>query len=409
MSPPETLHCLSPIFFLYIITSQHDQMEKANQRLKVLEHDLKKLNLQREEDDDSDDDDLDDREGLVAEIEELKKANTERQAKLDKYEKEKKWNVDNMFEVKDERTLVNPGAGELTYTDTGFVKPKDPELQPKKAEPVKPKSTTSTTAKPSSTSAKPAGPPARPSPPPKSSSSSTSTAVTKPVASPPPPKAELGVFETYHEFTEKYADVVEEFMAIPDLEGSKKFLLGHADILLQENCSNYLMLATLEDEMNGFRDKMKLVARQAQIVSNIAELAKTMRTHPGNVIMPFFQRLQERQYLEEFLKGVKDFQEKIIKRAVTKKAEMDAQRGQAEMETADGASKDLADIPKEQRLGPGGLDPLEVIETLPESMVKAFESRDVEQLKQALMQMDPKDAERHMDRCIKSGLWVAGA
>ena len=49
--------------------------------------------------------------------------------------------------------------------------------------------------------------------------------------------------------------------------------------MLQENASNYLLLASLEDEMNGLRGKMRLTARQSQLISNIAELAKTTRTH----------------------------------------------------------------------------------------------------------------------------------
>ena len=69
----------------------------------------------------------------------------------------------------------------------------------------------------------------------------------------------------------------------------------------------------------------------------------------------------------------------------------------------------LADIPKEERLGPGGLDPLEVVESLPKVMRDAFESRDVDNLKQALLSLDPKDAEYHMKRCIDSGLWVNNA
>ena len=424
-------------------------MEDAAHRLKVLEHDLKKIDLQRQQDkddndddDDDDDDDLDDREGLLAEIEELKKANTERQQKLEEYEKNKKWNVDNMFHVKEERTIVNPGAGELTYTDSGFVKPKE-DLQataltktktttteeekattptttvPTTAKPTKP--TTVTTATTSSSS--------KPSPSAAASSSSPATAPIPPstaptVVAPSRAPVELGAMETYHEFTIKYAHVVEQFMAIPDLEGSKQFLLRNADILLQENSSNYLLLASLEDEMNDCREKMKRTARQAQIISNIAELAKTMHTHPGNVILPFFARLEQRQYLQEFLTGVTAFTEKIIKRAVVKKKEMDEQRAMEEQQQqrkasvvsggggsggGDNGPRDLADIPLEERLGPGGLDPLEVIETLPKSMVEAFESRDVEQLKRALLQLDPEDAQRHMDRCIASGLWVANA
>jgi cell division cycle protein 37 len=214
-------------------------------------------------------------------------------------------------------------------------------------------------------------------------------------------KADLGVMETYPQFCDKYADTVEDFMKIPDLAGTRDFLLQHADVLLQENACNYLLLASLEDEMNGNRDGMKLTARQSQIITNIAELAKTVDTHPGNVIQPFFKRLEERVHLEEFLSGVKAFQDKIVQRAVVKRQEMDAQREQDE-------AKSLKDIPKEQRLGPGGLDPLEVIETLPDDMVKAFESRDVEQLKEALLKLDPEQAEYHMKRCVDSGLWSAG-
>jgi cell division cycle protein 37 len=189
-------------------------------------------------------------------------------------------------------------------------------------------------------------------------------------------------------------------------------LIRYADIMLQENASNYLLLASLEDEMNGFREKMKLTARQSQIITSIAELAKTLKTHPGNVIDPFFGRLQQREHLEEFVKGVKDFQEKIIQRAVVKKREMDAARTAEAEEEDDGESgsrRELADIPREERLGPGGLDPLEVIETLPADMVAAFESRDVEDLKAALAKLPPDEAEYHMKRCIDSGLWVANA
>lgn len=355
-------------------------MEKANRRIKTLEHDLKKIRERQADDDDSDDDDLDETEGIIAEINELKQDNAERQKKLDEYEKNKTWNVDNMFSVKEERTIINPGAAEKTYTDTGFVEPKDEDLKPK-AKPLP--------VKPAAAGPKPAKKPSPTAP--------------APMPEHNPPPVEVGAFETYAQFTEKYAETVELFMAIPDLEGSKEFLLKFADILLQENASNYLLLASLEDEMNGHREKMKRTARQSQIISNIAELAKTVKTHPGNVIMPFFKRLEEREHLEEFLKGCKAFQERIIQRAVVKKAEIDAQRA---AEAQEAAKSDLSEIPREERLGPGGLDPLEVIETLPESMVKAFESRNVEDLKAALMALPPEEAQRHMERCVASGLWV---
>jgi cell division cycle protein 37 len=203
---------------------------------------------------------------------------------------------------------------------------------------------------------------------------------------------------SYHEFTEKYAHVCEEFMTLQSLDESRDFLIEHGNVMLQENASNYLLLASLEDEMNGFRDKMRLTARQSQLVSSLADLAKSLKAHPGNVIVPFFRRMEEREHFQNFMAGVETFIENLIKRAVVKKKEMDEERARTH-------GVDLADLPKEERLGPGGLDPLEVFESLPESMQEAFESRDTDKLKQALMSMSESEAEYHMKRCVDSGLW----
>ncbi|KAI2499299.1 Cdc37 C terminal domain [Fragilaria crotonensis] len=150
---------------------------------------------------------------------------------------------------------------------------------------------------------------------------------------------------------------------------------------------------------------MKLTCRQSQIISNIAELAKSMHTHPGNVVIPFFKRLEQKELLAGFFEGVEAFCQKIIDRAVTKRMELDRDRMEEEAARAQEEGTALDSIPLEERLGPGGLDPLEVIETLPIEMQQAFESRDVEKLKEALLAMDPADAQYHMKRCIDSGLW----
>jgi cell division cycle protein 37 len=387
-------------------------MEKANQRMKMLERDMKKIasRTKGDDSDDDDDDDLDGAEGIKIELEELAQQNKARQAKLDDYEKHKKWNVDNMCEVKDERTMINPAAAAVNYTASGYAQPTTKGEKPKalveaeekeKAEKklaVSAATAASTTT--TDTDSKPAAAPA----------------TQKVMAGPAKPKPSVALAPkkedtdndfvySYHEFTEKYADLVEEFMKISSFDRSKEFLIQHGKIILQENASNYLLLASLEDEMNGFRDKMRQTAKQSQIISNIAELAKSMNTHPGNVIIPFFNRLEQREFLEGFMQGGEAFAQKIISRAVTKKMEIDRERKSGV--TEDGV--DLAEVSLEDRLGPGGLDPLEVIETLPVELQEAFESRDVEQLKQVLLNMDPKDAEHHMKRCVDAGLWKAQA
>lgn len=211
---------------------------------------------------------------------------------------------------------------------------------------------------------------------------------------------------SYAEFTEKYADtILEPYMKLENLDASKNFLLLHGDVLLQENASSYLLLASLEDEMNGYKDKMKLTARQSQILTNIAELAKTLKRHPGNVINPFFKRIEEREYLNNFLDGVNVFIKRVQERSVVKKKEIDAERAQEEREQAIEQGSDLKDIPLEKRLGPGGLDPVEVFDSLPLSMQEAFESREIDKLKEAVLEMTEDDAKYHIDRCVKAGLW----
>ena len=378
-------------------------MTKANQRIKVLQHDLKKLEetvkVQEVDGGDDDDDDLDDAEGIKAELDELIQANELRNKRLEEIEKHKKWNVDNICEVKEERTIINANAAKDNYTPTGFAKAKEDLIKEQAEAGAVADGKHEKTAAATST--------VKPTKVPAAASAPKSAATAKPVSAPPPPKKSdiSPAMETYHEFTLKYSEIVEEFMHLQSLEDSKEYLLKYGDVLLQENASNYLLLASLEDEMNGYRQKMKLTCRQSQIISNIAELAKSMHTHPGNVVIPFFKRLEQKELLAGFFEGVEAFCQKIIDRAVTKRMELDRDRMEEEAARAQEEGTALESIPLEERLGPGGLDPLEVIETLPLEMQLAFESRDVEKLKEALLAMDPDDAQYHMKRCIDSGLW----
>lgn len=348
------------------------EMKRNNLRIKEIEMELQKIRSAKPDPDDSDDDDLEDTEGLEAELKELQEENKKRQDKLDDYEKNKKWNVDNLCKVMDERTVINDKAYESKFTPSGYALPDDAEVI-----------TTKNKGKKESDISK-----------------FKETTIHTPVQG---PDSDSVAMLNYHEFTEKYADKVEKFMTLSSLEQSKQFLLLNGNILLQENASNYLLLASLEDEMNGFREKMKLTARQSQIISNIAELAKTMQRHPGNVIVPFFTRISQKEFYDGFMQGVNAFIEKIIARAVVKKKEIDAERAKEAAQEEE--EVDLKDIPKEERLGPGGLDPVEVFESLPKSMQEAFESRDTDKLKEALVKMDMKDVEYHMKRCVDSGLW----
>lgn len=100
------------------------------------------------------------------------------------------------------------------------------------------------------------------------------------------------------------------------------------------------------------------------------------------------------EHFSAFTDSVEGFIKRIQNRAVEKRKEMAAERGQE------------IELTKEERMGPGGLDPVDVFQSLPESLQEAFESQDTEKLQEALQNMDIEDAKYHMKRCEDSGLWV---
>lgn len=58
------------------------------------------------------------------------------------------------------------------------------------------------------------------------------------------------------------------------------------------------------------------------------------------------------------------------------------------------------------KASPGGLDPQEVLESLPEEIKTAFESQSVDALQAVASKMDQEVFLHHLNRCIDSGLWL---
>lgn len=99
------------------------------------------------------------------------------------------------------------------------------------------------------------------------------------------------------------------------------------------------------------------------------------------------------EYRKAFDDELEAFKERIRKRAKEKiEEQMEELRKEEEEE-------------KLQRLGPGGLDPVEVFESLPKQLQECFESQDIAKLQQTIREMPEEDARYHMKRCVDSGLW----
>merc|ERR1719221_889588 len=169
-----------------------------------------------------------------------------------------------------------------------------------------------------------------------------------------------------------------------------EFLKVHGGkLLVGEHAESYLLLDCLEKEMNGEHSQIKKSARQSQFLTQLREFSRAAGRPVRDGVHPVFQRLLDDPSTQAaFDDSVADFVKRIVKRAVEKKKDMDLEEGRV------------------NEPGPGGLDPMEVLETLPAEMRAAFEAQDVQRLQAAVESLSPDEAKYHLRRCEDSGLWV---
>lgn len=206
----------------------------------------------------------------------------------------------------------------------------------------------------------------------------------------------------YEEFIEKNRPTLLEYAAIDEEdERSEQYILEHTD-LLSEHATGFYLLHCINLQVEGKTREMRKTARQYLLLTYVCDLAKSM---PGrdarDAIKPLFKKMAlSQEAADSFAEHLEKYIAHVKSRAEVKKEEMLA-------EAAEGDDVEYVPLKKGEQMGPGGLDPAEVFETLPKSMQEAFGERDVEALKAALTAMKPEDAEYHMKRCIDSGLWDA--
>eukprot|EP00607_Mallomonas_marina_P009104 CAMPEP_0182422584 /NCGR_PEP_ID=MMETSP1167-20130531/8304_1 /TAXON_ID=2988 /ORGANISM="Mallomonas Sp, Strain CCMP3275" /LENGTH=473 /DNA_ID=CAMNT_0024600753 /DNA_START=51 /DNA_END=1472 /DNA_ORIENTATION=- len=350
-------------------------------------------------DEDAEFEDLD---ALQGEADELEGNIAKRTKKTKDYMDRRAWNIDNICKVKEEKSVINDITTKSLraedFQPTGLTEQRLESSASKSA--TKSAAGSETVPPPPSGSVKPAASVAPPAPP-------STTAPARQISGPlesntagPGPQAGLRdrlSIMSYNDFVLSQEQVLETYSVIHDLEDTQQFLFKNCDVLLHEHSQSYMLLSCLEDEMNGKHKRMKLVCRQSQILSHIQELANSMHKDPRDVIIPFFRRIEEKEHFAGFTSAVNDFIERIKKRAVEKRREMDLQQ-----EAEEQKRKEMI----RQQVEAGGLDPYEVLQGLPEPLRLAFESQDIERLQKVLGEMDPMEAKRCMKLCVDSGLWV---
>ncbi|KAL3280992.1 hypothetical protein HHI36_004217 [Cryptolaemus montrouzieri] len=188
---------------------------------------------------------------------------------------------------------------------------------------------------------------------------------------------------------------LKHFGMLKRYDDSRMFLKSH-NHLVCENTANYLVIWCINLEMEEKHELMGHVAHQTICMQYILELAKQLDTDPRACVDAFFSKIQvaEKEYKNSFDDELKQYKERIKKRAAEKIEE---------------AIKEAEEEERQKRLGPGGLDPSEVFESLPDNLKKCFETQDTQLLQETVASMDEEEAKYHIKRCVDSGLWVPDA
>ncbi|XP_030331096.1 hsp90 co-chaperone Cdc37 [Strigops habroptila] len=196
-------------------------------------------------------------------------------------------------------------------------------------------------------------------------------------------------------FVERHEKQIKHFGMLRRWDDSQKYLSDNPHLVCEET-ANYLVIWCIDLEVEEKHALMEQVAHQTIVMQFILELAKSLKVDPRACFRQFFTKIKtaDQQYMEGFNDELEAFKERV--------------RGRAKVRI-EKAMKEYEEEERQKRLGPGGLDPVEVYESLPPELQKCFDVKDVQMLQDAISKMDPTEAKHHMQRCIDSGLWVPNA
>ncbi|KAM8845719.1 hsp90 co-chaperone Cdc37 [Spinachia spinachia] len=193
-------------------------------------------------------------------------------------------------------------------------------------------------------------------------------------------------------FVEKYEKEIKHFGMMRRWDDSQKYLSDNSDLVCEET-ANYLVIMCIDLEVEEKHSLMEQVAHQTIVMQFILELAKSLKVDPRGCFRQFFAKIKtaDQQYQDAFNDELESFKERV--------------RGRAKIRI-EKAMKEYEEEERKKRLGPGGLDPVDVYESLPAEMQKCFDDKDIQMLQEVISKMDPTEAKVHMKNCIESGLWV---
>jgi len=207
--------------------------------------------------------------------------------------------------------------------------------------------------------------------------------------------------ENVEDFMKNHRSKLEAYAHIPDDEVARKFLQDHKEIVTHSG-EGFLITLAVNKSCEGEPASLNvpLIAKRCLTMHNILVSAKEANVKIENSIKIFFKRTKDLKisgrYAEEFEKQHSELLSLIRNRTKERRAEEEEE------------AKKPIEFKQEDKapLGPGGLDPTEVLNSLPEDMQKAFLEKDTEKLTAAMSKLPEDEAQKYLEDCVKSGLWV---
>jgi len=211
--------------------------------------------------------------------------------------------------------------------------------------------------------------------------------------------------ENLEDFMKKHRSKLETYAIIPDDKVADKFLQDHKEIV-NHSGEGFLITLAVDKSCEGEPASLNvpLIAKRCLTVHNILASAKEANIKIDKAVEMFYKRRNHKRisemYTEEFEKQHSELLSLIKKRTKERLKEEEEE-----------ANKPLELTPEEAEeckapVGPGGLDPTEVLNSLPKEMQNAFMKGDTQILHEALAKLPEADARKYMDDCVKAGLWV---
>ncbi|XP_028309221.1 LOW QUALITY PROTEIN: hsp90 co-chaperone Cdc37-like [Gouania willdenowi] len=205
-------------------------------------------------------------------------------------------------------------------------------------------------------------------------------------------ETEVVKVEKHKTFVDKYEKDIKHFGILQRWHDSQKYLSDNPHLVCEET-ANSLIAICINFEIDEKHALMEQVAHQAIVMQFILDLAKNLKVDPRGCFRQFFTRIKtaEKPYQDAF-----DRELELLKERVCSCARM-------RMESA---MKEIEEEEKQKRLGPGGLDPVEVYASLPKEIQRSFDEKNIDMLQEAMNKLEPEEGKYLLKQCIDSGLWV---